>query len=262
MRGLFKGVMEHFDRHPAQVPIVIALAAIFSATVFSVIVVSADLHHNGWVIIGLAVSASVCLSMPAAYIQYRREARYEAQKATLKGLASTDVLTGTMNRRSFSNAVTAEQSRMERTGDKAALILFDLDWFKKINDTFGHEAGDRVLIAVSEVAWAELRNPLDYLARWGGEEFAIFLNGVSSSHAEIAAERLRRALEALRVVNGNDVVTVTASFGIADLTASCSIDDAVRRADRALYLAKRSGRNRTITYSLAQETIPSDGQAA
>ncbi|MEM7661717.1 MAG: GGDEF domain-containing protein [Pseudomonadota bacterium] len=262
MRGTYERLVDYFDRHPALVPLAVALSAILFATTFASTAVYFDLHHDGRLVISLAIIISVALSAPAAYIQYSREARIQAQKEALNSLASTDALTGTMNRRSFGKAVRDEQARMARSGANAALILFDLDWFKKVNDTFGHEAGDRVLVAVSEVAWAELRNPLDYLARWGGEEFAIFLNGVSADRAEVAAERLRQAIEALNVETDGTAIKVTASFGVAELTYSCTIDDAIRRADRALYYAKHSGRNRTISYSKLESADTSGGQAA
>ncbi|MEO0881706.1 MAG: GGDEF domain-containing protein [Pseudomonadota bacterium] len=243
-------------------PITIAVSAVFFATLFASLVVLFGLHHDGAFIVGISVVIAVGLSTPAAYIQYKREAVFEAQKQALHGLASTDALTGIMNRRSFHSAVCTEQARMDRTGDTAAIILFDLDWFKRINDTHGHDAGDKVLVAVAEVAWAELRNPLDYLARWGGEEFAIFLNGVSVDLAKLAAERLRRAIEELNVYNGGDTINVTASFGITQLSSSKTFEQAIRQADRALYMAKRSGRNTTIIYANTDETEATDEQAA
>lgn len=198
MHRLRARLIDHFDRNPTQVPVCIASVAIFLAVCFASIVVYFDVHKNGQTLILFTALIASSIAIPAAIIQYRREASIEKQKQTLHGLASTDALTGIMNRRSFRSAVAMEQSRMERSGDVAALILFDLDHFKQINDTFGHDAGDRMLVAVAEAAWAELRNPLDYLARWGGEEFAIFLNGVSIELAERAAERLRRAIANLK----------------------------------------------------------------
>ncbi|MEM9669327.1 MAG: GGDEF domain-containing protein [Pseudomonadota bacterium] len=255
-------MVDLFHRSPTLVPVVVAVAAVVLAILFASMVVASGLHQDGAMVIGFAAVISIVLAVPAGYIQYSREKVYEAQKTALHGLASTDSLTGIMNRRSFSSAVRTEQARMIRSGDTAALILFDLDWFKRINDSYGHDAGDKILISVAKVAWAELRNPLDYLARWGGEEFAIFLNGVDLELADRAAERLRLAIEMLQLEIADTKLMVTASFGITLLTSDCNLEDAMRRADRALYAAKREGRNRSVLAEIDSSGLVSSGQAA
>jgi len=160
-------------------------------------------------------------------------------RLTLEELANTDPLTQLPNRRALYLAIGGLLESAAR-GTPGSLILFDLDHFKSINDTFGHNAGDEVLIGTARLLRATLR-PGDQLGRWGGEEFLIALPGVSGVQAEQIAERLRALLEAARFA---EVGQVTASFGV---TACLPDDDLTRctaRADAALYRAKAAGRNR------------------
>lgn len=163
------------------------------------------------------------------------EARYIAD---LQELASKDALTGLHNRLHFETTL-ADAIRAARAGGQdLSLIFADIDHFKRINDSLGHPGGDKVLNAVARVLKASVRS-FDTLARYGGEEFAIIMRGTASKPAAEAAERLRIAIS--KTFDQH----VTASFGVASLGFACESDEElVASADRALYAAKRAGRNR------------------
>lgn len=162
----------------------------------------------------------------------------------LRRLATVDELTGLFNRRHFFAAGRRVLERARRDGRPAALLLFDLDHFKRINDHFGHEAGDRVLRAVASRCRRLLR-PGDLLARLGGEEFAALLPDTDAVAASRVAERLRRGIARLEVEVGEDVVRPTASIGLA-LAGGVDggLEALLAAADRALYRAKAKGRDR------------------
>ena len=168
----------------------------------------------------------------------------EAQQHELERLARIDPMTELLNHRSFFAEADRALEWVRRTGQPAAMILFDLDRFKVLNDTQGHAAGDAALIAVAELLRAEHRAN-DAIGRLGGEEFALVVRDADIAAGRRAAERLRAALAALEVLHDGTTISLTASFGVAEL---CATDDrpdaAVRRADAAMYAAKRLGRNR------------------
>lgn len=160
----------------------------------------------------------------------------------LRLAADTDALTGLANRRPFEAAL--DNAIAEQGERPAAVALFDLDHFKQVNDRYGHAAGDAALVTVAEVCTRELRSD-DLVARRGGEEFAVLLRGVDLAEAEVTCERLRVAIAAQSVLTpGVPLFRVTASFGLAAVTAGASGDALLARADGALYVAKHAGRNR------------------
>jgi diguanylate cyclase (GGDEF)-like protein len=162
----------------------------------------------------------------------------------LKHLASTDPLTGLTNRRRFMEVSAAAFARAIASGRRASLILFDLDHFKQVNDTQGHGGGDNALEAVAEVCRRLVRDS-DLVARIGGEEFAVLLPRSDSEGAALLAERLRREIENVAPSGEKGPFRVSASFGVAGvLPTDAKLEDAMSRADAALYEAKRSGRNR------------------
>lgn len=174
----------------------------------------------------------------------------------LRQQASTDVLTGTLSRRAFrddgSNAVALSQ----RHDNSLSCIAVDLDHFKKINDTYGHAAGDKVLRIAAQLMRDNLRQS-DMVARIGGEEFAILLPHTGLAAAFDVAEKLRQRIEAAVVdIGDNRTIAVTASFGVSELGGEAKdIDSLLARADTALYEAKATGRNRCMAWPTAEATV-------
>lgn len=154
--------------------------------------------------------------------------------------AATDPLTGLFNRRKFDRSLAVEMLRAQRYGTPLALILFDIDRFKAINDNYGHQAGDAVLVELSRYSAAHIRAS-DILARWGGEEFVILCPGVDGTMARQLAGHLRDGFNAL---NHPGVGAVTCSFGVVEFVPSDSAQSILARADAALYRAKANGRDR------------------
>jgi diguanylate cyclase (GGDEF)-like protein len=155
-------------------------------------------------------------------------------------LALTDSLTSIYNRRGLELLLEKEATRAERYERDLSIIVFDLDYFKNINDTYGHATGDDVLKKVADIVQSQLRKG-DEVGRWGGEEFLVICSETDIGQACLVADRLREAI-ASNEWNG---VTVTASFGIARRQPGELLGSLFERADAALYLAKRSGRNCT-----------------
>lgn len=163
--------------------------------------------------------------------------------------ASTDPLTQALNRQGLSEAATAELERARRYGRRLSMIVFDLDHFKRINDEFGHAAGDRVLQTVARLVQENLRLA-DVFARWGGEEFVILAPESSEEEAMQLAEKLRAAFQTFR---SPEIPIFAASFGVAAYTASDDFDRLFDRADQALYAAKTTGRDRVVGFSRQPE---------
>lgn len=168
-----------------------------------------------------------------------------AAQRQLQWLADTDALTGALNRRRFLEVAGEELERIARYGRPGSVVLFDLDHFKVVNDTWGHAAGDDALRAFAEVVEVESR-ALDAFARWGGEEFVALLPETSIEDAIVFADRVRKRLEVEPLQCRAGSVPLTVSAGVTDLRADEGIEPAVKRADAALYEAKAAGRNRTV----------------
>jgi diguanylate cyclase (GGDEF)-like protein len=167
---------------------------------------------------------------------------------TVERQAVTDELTGLFNRRRFQEAMATEVERSKRFGQPVGLVLLDLDDFKTVNDTYGHQQGDLVLREVARVL-RETSREIDEPARYGGEELAVVLPGTDLGGAYNLAERVRAGIEelALPVLDGEGALRVTASFGVATLPGSADdMRGLIAAADEALYRAKRAGKNRTV----------------
>lgn len=170
-----------------------------------------------------------------------RNQQLEEANRTISELARRDPLTGLANRRVLDEELNREARRGIRDGRPLSVIILDLDYFKSLNDTFGHSAGDQVLMAVGRILAAGVR-PADVVARYGGEEFVILLPDTNLELGVQIAERLRTQLGTLPVADCPR--PVTASFGVATLLPGQSADRLIERADAALYRAKANGRNR------------------
>lgn len=162
----------------------------------------------------------------------------------LRLLASRDSLTGAVNRRHFMELAKRELTRAKRYKRNLALVLMDLDSFKKVNDTYGHQAGDQVLLALKKVCTQGTRT-VDVFARLGGEEFVLMLPETGKESAAVLAERLREALENTIIKFGAHKFQVTISMGVTEygVQKEDTLDAMLSRADKALYLAKANGRN-------------------
>lgn len=159
--------------------------------------------------------------------------------------ATADELTQLFNRKYFQKHIEAEFARVERYGRDVSLLILDLDNFKKINDTYGHPAGDMVLKATGKTIKGCIRNNVDVPARYGGEEFAVLLPETGSKFALKIAEKIRRKIEEMALTFDGKSIPVTASIGVSsNRTETTSVDALIRDADEKLYLAKRKGKNR------------------
>ena len=201
--------------------------------------------------IALAPRAPAHQNDPVLVKTIARELGGAMRMATLveesRWMATTDVLTGLMNRRAFIEWGKREVLRSERYKDAFSVILLDVDHFKLINDQRGHAVGDLVLSTLGRMLSGSVRS-CDVVARWGGEEFVVALPSTPLAGATQAAERMRRELEMLEVVDpAGNRVPVTASFGVAQFAARESLEQLVDRADRAMYGAKSAGRNRVFS---------------
>ncbi|CCN73378.1 sensor domain-containing diguanylate cyclase [Vibrio nigripulchritudo] len=166
----------------------------------------------------------------------------------LRILAATDPLTGAYNRRSFNDFTERAIGTCQHMKSPLSLIILDIDFFKKINDTYGHAAGDEVLISVVEKI-SEVTRDTDILGRLGGEEFAVALPNATLELANDVAERIREGIENMVVTNGTQNIRLTVSLGVVTLTDSMlnnPLEMAINSADEYLYFAKEHGRNRVI----------------
>ena len=157
--------------------------------------------------------------------------------------AEIDPLTQLFNRRAFLSNLRQSWARWQRYGEQFSLMMVDIDNFKLLNDTYGHQAGDKALQQVAQVLSDQCRDS-DLAARYGGEEFAIILASTSAEEAVNLAQRCRRQIEDMLIDVQNRTVKLTASFGVADAGDLLSTEALIQRADQALYHAKRAGRNR------------------
>jgi diguanylate cyclase (GGDEF)-like protein len=160
----------------------------------------------------------------------------------------TDPLTGLHNRRYMTQAIEQEKLRFKRTQRPFTLVISDIDHFKGVNDTYGHECGDEVLKQVSRTIRGLLRDQ-DHVARWGGEEFLMMLPETNLNGATLVADRIRLAVAETDTSCANHEVKVTMTFGVAEFANIVSVDEIIRNADSALYDGKEAGRNRVVAYS-------------
>lgn len=176
------------------------------------------------------------------FIYLTQQLNITEQKMRL--LATTDSLTGILNRRYFFERAQNELERALRYGYSMSLLILDIDHFKPVNDRFGHQAGDFVLHQLAELANQSIRST-DLLGRYGGEEFIMVLPEAGIEDARAVAERLRKTVEDHKFVYDQDSIQITISVGISCLNnPDDELDDLISRADRSLYAAKDAGRNR------------------
>ena len=161
-------------------------------------------------------------------------------------IATRDELTGTANRRFMLELMREEIQRADRTGTAPMVAILDIDYFKCVNDTYGHQAGDRCLQAFARIVQSSIR-ATDRLARWGGEEFLILLSDTDFALAMACLERVRTQVEQMVVAVGEIEIRVTVSIGVTQYQQGDSIEQTIDRADLALYAAKAQGRNQVVS---------------
>jgi len=166
-------------------------------------------------------------------------------------LSHIDPLTGVYGRTLLLTVLRELHGLVKRKVMPCSVVMMDLDHFKSVNDTYGHQAGDRVLIACAQYVMQHLR-PYDRIFRYGGEEFVLTLQNASSEVALITVNNLREGLAKMPIHHNDMLVSVTASFGIAQLDPGYSVEQSLEHADQALYTAKSGGRNRADIWKAAE----------
>ena len=184
-------------------------------------------------------------------VQMDRRLKLQELARELRFRATTDPLTGLYNRSKFDEVLASEMSRAKRYATPLALVLYDVDHFKLVNDLHGHQTGDDALLRLSQLVSERIRST-DLLARWGGEEFVILFPGLDGEMARQAAEKIA---EKVRQMLFDKAGTITCSFGVAQYAAGDSASTLIARADRALYRAKLNGRDRVELTPLPDPAI-------
>jgi diguanylate cyclase (GGDEF)-like protein len=175
----------------------------------------------------------------------RQKEELLAALSTIRTLATIDELTSLANRRHMNEVLGAEERRERSAAQQVCIALLDIDFFKSVNDRYGHAGGDAVLRAFSATARAELRAG-DVLARWGGEEFLLMLPNTGLAEATRVLHRMAERVGAMRIAELDRELTITFSAGLVERSGDEPFADTISRADRAMYIAKSSGRNQVI----------------
>jgi len=217
---------------------------------------------------GLNIPLAIMIFLFSVYmvlIAYRGNREYwnaleneyllEIKSHEMERLSNTDVLTGLYNRRYFDEAFDRELKRSGRNNSMLYVIIFDIDHFKKINDTFGHQVGDEYLKKTAAALTSVFKRDYDIVARYGGEEFTVLLPGINADHASQLAEKVKQKIESMTIYHRENTVGTTISAGIMCCvpTFNTISDSIISCADQALYIAKQGGRNRVAVY------IPTSG---
>ena len=172
-----------------------------------------------------------------------QQLREQIKEAAIK--AVRDAVTGLPNRQAYDDRMEQEYSRWKRFGEPLAMLVWDIDDFKKINDTYGHQSGDKALRAMGEKLRDTIRET-DFIARFGGEEFVVLLVGTDLDGAKEVAEKMRLRIEKIGLKANQDMIRMTVSGGISMFQQGDAPQDVFERADQALYKAKRNGKNQWI----------------
>jgi diguanylate cyclase (GGDEF)-like protein len=229
----------------------ICTAIIFSFTALLMLGLASEKVKEGFLINDMRTFSFRYLSVMALIAIFASLQEYERSRAVkhlllsrehMRHLASTDELTGLVNRRTMAEQLRQQEHRCNEQHEQYSVILCDIDLFKNINDTYGHEVGDKVLTGVATILKNNLRE-FDMVARWGGEEFLVMLPRTNIEGATQAADKLHKAINEYQISHEDVVLKPTLSFGVACGDADIHFDECVRQADRRLYKAKHLGRN-------------------
>jgi diguanylate cyclase (GGDEF)-like protein len=203
--------------------------------------------------IGAIMLALISFVLAVTLFLAREIGRRAQAEDRLEELATTDALTGLRNRRKFDSEIETEWRRAVRNTTPIALLMIDADHFKSFNDTFGHQAGDEVLVGIAICISDSVRRAGDCAARYGGEEFAVLLPGLAPADAIRVAEAIRLKVQEW----SEEPMATTVSIGVASLTPSMAMDRSllVKAADKALYAAKEGGRNQSVLASIPRLSL-------
>lgn len=233
---------------PGRTGLILGLAyyaVVAAAIILFVFVNPHTLPAEVWQELGVSfiIAIPVFLGLVASFSRLMTAYGVAVDRAEdMEHLAMQDGLTGLFNRRAFATSMRRARSRQARRQSPVSMVLLDLDFFKRINDTYGHDAGDDVLLNVSRILTAEMRRT-DDIFRWGGEEFVILMEETDADKAGLVADRLRGIIENAKILPKS---RVTASFGVTQLIPGEPDSEFFNRADAALYDAKDMGRNRVV----------------
>lgn len=218
---------------------------LISAILFAPDITQAHYPFAFKVRIALVYATVTFLSAVYEYSRQQTYAEIQALREKYEYQASYDPLTDLFNRRGMIKHIEPELARTKRQSSRAAIVLIDIDRFKQLNDKFGHHAGDTVLQATASLFKKGIRQQ-DYAARWGGEEFLLLLPDTSQENAFLVAEKLRLKLQNTPQLFKQFELSTTASFGISEVCVDRDFSRALTLADKALYSAKQSGRNKVV----------------
>ncbi len=198
-----------------------------------------DMQVDGYILKPVILKKlQIKLESIAKQINLKKE--FIKQQNQLHLMAFNDSLTGIYNRQRFNEELQREIKRFKRVKEPLSLVMLDIDKFKDLNDTYGHQMGDKVLKEIASLVSKHIRE-VDIFARWGGEEFVILLPNTSKKNALLVAEHIRKRIENFSC---DDNIKITASFGVTDVNDKDILETIEKRVDDALYLAKKNGRNR------------------
>lgn len=218
------------------ISLVLSLGFLFIATLkFSVTL-------NQFASVAVYLTIIICLSTLSAYRLSKYQRLDYIHKKSLLALSNTDPLTSLNNRAKFNSSLSDEINSCNHFGTTFSIIMLDLDWFKNINDQYGHNTGDDVLVEIGQLLKKSVREE-DVIARWGGEEFVLLLRNTKHSYAQDLAQRLRLTIAQHPFSAG---CSLTCSFGITSYITGDDMRSVIDRADQALYHAKSDGRNKVV----------------
>jgi len=241
-KSIFRAIVNRFG------PVIVSFAVTFGSMIMAVALTAAlEKIFRGEVLKMDLFFAAVIAGILAPIISYGfiyLTGQLNLAEQQMRHLATTDGLTGVLNRRYFFERGENELQRAIRYGHTLSMLIFDIDHFKQVNDGFGHQAGDEVLCQLADMTVNTIRST-DLLGRYGGEEFILILPEAGFDSAWRVAERLRQKIEAHNFNFDQKTINITISVGLSSLESpDTDLEDLISRADRSLYAAKDAGRNR------------------
>ena len=199
-----------------------------------------------FILIIIIIIALLLLVIAIVFIsKYKMKQKHTAE---LEEIAKTDPLTQLPNRRAVLEQISYETARFKRNAEPFTIVISDIDDFKIVNDTYGHDAGDKVLITLANLIKNTIRKQ-DICSRWGGEEFLFLFPETDKKGGKIISEKIRKKIEKVKIEYKGSSLSITMTFGICTFSEALTVDDCITSADKALYEGKRLGKNRSVQYS-------------